>query len=100
MAEVHEAQYSIHPGATKMYRDLREIYWSSGIKKDLATFVAKCATCQQVKFEHQRPGGMMKEFSITTWKWEEVNMDFVIDLSPSRCHHTSYTAEDYARLYI
>ena len=46
MAEVHEAQYSIHPGATKMYRDLREISWWSGMKKDIAAFVAKCATCQ------------------------------------------------------
>ena len=120
MAEVHGARYSIHPDATKMYRDLREIYWWSGMKKDIAAFVAKCATCQQVKVEHQRPGGMMQEFSIPTWKWEEINMDFVIGLPPSRRHHdsiwvvidrltmsahflpvhTSYTAEDYARLYI
>ena len=90
------------------------------MKKDIAAFVAKCATCQQVKVEHQRPGGMMQEFSIPTWKWEEINMDFVISLPPSRCHqdsiwvvvdrltmsthflpvHTSYTAEGYARLYI
>ena len=120
MAETHGVRYSIHPGATKMYRDLREIYWWSGMKKDIAAFVAKCATCQQVKVEHQRPGGMMQEFSIPTWKWEEINMDFVIGLPPSRRHHdsiwvvvdrltksahflpvhTSYTAEDYARLYI
>ena len=98
---------------------MREIDWWSGIKKDTAAFVAKCATCQQVKVEHQRPGGMMQEFSIPTWKWEEINMDFMIGLPPSRRHHdsiwvvvnrltkyahfmpfdTSYTAEDYARLY-
>jgi len=34
------------------------------MKKDIATFVAKFATCQQVKVEHQRPGGMMQQFSI------------------------------------
>ena len=44
MAEAHRVQYSIHPGATKMYRDLQEIYWWSGMKKDIAAFVAKCAT--------------------------------------------------------
>ena len=89
-------------------------------EKRYSNFVAKCTTCQQVKVENQRPGGMMQEFSIPTWKWEEINMDFVIGLPPSRCHHdsiwvvvdrltksahflpihTSYTAEDYARLYI
>ena len=26
--EAHNSRYSIHPGSTKMYRDLREFYWS------------------------------------------------------------------------
>ena len=42
MAEAHGARYSIHPSATKMYRDLREIYWWSGMKKDITTFVGMC----------------------------------------------------------
>ncbi|KAF3623052.1 hypothetical protein FXO37_32055 [Capsicum annuum] len=44
---------------------------------------------QKVKVEHQRLGGVMQEFSIPTWKWEEVNMDFVISLPPSHRHHDS-----------
>ena len=27
LEEAHSSQYSIHPGSTKMYRDLRDIYW-------------------------------------------------------------------------
>ena len=53
------------------------------MKKDIAAFVAKCAICQQVKVEHQIPGCIMQEFSIPNWKWEEINMDFVIGLTPS-----------------
>ncbi len=49
-----------------MYRDLREIYWCNGIKIDVSEFVAKCATYQQVKVEHQRPGGTLQEFDIPT----------------------------------
>ena len=26
-AESHNSRYSINPGATKMYHDLREVYW-------------------------------------------------------------------------
>ncbi|WMV25135.1 hypothetical protein MTR67_018520 [Solanum verrucosum] len=38
-----------------MYRDLKRIYWWSGMKKDIAEFVVKCQNCQQVIYEHQRP---------------------------------------------
>lgn len=34
MEEAHGYRYSIHPGATKMYHDLRETYWWPGMKRD------------------------------------------------------------------
>ncbi|KAD7116546.1 hypothetical protein E3N88_03814 [Mikania micrantha] len=34
--EAHKSKYSIHPGADKMYRDLKEFYWWPGMKKDIA----------------------------------------------------------------
>ncbi|WMV37549.1 hypothetical protein MTR67_030934 [Solanum verrucosum] len=43
--ETHSSIYSIHPGSTKMYRDLREVYWWSSMKKGIAEFVAKCPNC-------------------------------------------------------
>ena len=55
LAEAHNSRYSIHPGATKMYRDLREVYWWNGMKRDIADFVAKCPNCQQVKVDYQKP---------------------------------------------
>ncbi|XP_060170798.1 uncharacterized protein LOC132601749, partial [Lycium barbarum] len=57
MSEAHNSRYSIHPGSTKMYHDLKEIYWWNDMKKNVADFVAKCPNCQQVKAEHQRPDG-------------------------------------------
>ncbi|XP_073056935.1 uncharacterized protein [Primulina eburnea] len=56
MAEAHKSRFSVHPGSTKMYRDLKNNYLWNGMKRDVAVFVAKCLTCQQVKSEHQRPG--------------------------------------------
>nr|GEW26813.1 retrotransposon protein, putative, Ty3-gypsy subclass [Tanacetum cinerariifolium]GEW27217.1 retrotransposon protein, putative, Ty3-gypsy subclass [Tanacetum cinerariifolium] len=48
--------FFIHPGTTKMYKDLKKNLWWNGMKHDVARFVAKCLTCQQVKIEHQRQG--------------------------------------------
>ncbi|KAH0689255.1 hypothetical protein KY289_016613 [Solanum tuberosum] len=64
-------------GATKMYRDLREVYWWNGMKRDIVDFVSRCPNCKQVKVEYQKPGGMTQEIDIPTWKWEVINMDFI-----------------------
>ena len=50
------------------------------MKKDVADFVSKCLTCQQVKTEHQALTGMLQPLSIPVWKWERITMDFVVGL--------------------
>ena len=57
MEEEHSSAYAMHPGSTKMYRTLKEHYWWNGMKKEIASFVSRCLTCQQVKAEHQKPRG-------------------------------------------
>ncbi|KAL0445236.1 UNVERIFIED_CONTAM: hypothetical protein Slati_2246300 [Sesamum latifolium] len=49
MHEAHYAPYAMHPGSTKMYKDLRPYYWWPTMKKDVAEFMAKCLTCQQLE---------------------------------------------------
>ncbi|GJR90959.1 putative reverse transcriptase domain-containing protein [Tanacetum coccineum] len=58
MHESHKSKYSIHPGADKMYHDLKVLYWWPNMKADIATYVSKCLTCANVKAEHQRPSGL------------------------------------------
>ena len=67
-----------------MYQDLRRSYWWGGLKPDVARFVAQCATCQQVKIEHSRPGGEIHPLPVPQRKWEDVTMDFVTGLRSSR----------------
>jgi len=52
MAEAHASRYLIHPGPTKMFHDLREVYWWNSMNRCIADFVAKCPNCEQVKVEH------------------------------------------------
>ncbi|GJX70781.1 putative reverse transcriptase domain-containing protein [Tanacetum coccineum] len=80
MDEAHKSKYSVHPGADKMYYDLRDRYWWPGMKKDIAEYVSKCLTCLKVKAEHQRPSGLLQQPEIPVWKWEGIAMDFVTKL--------------------
>jgi hypothetical protein len=78
--EAHNSAYSIHPGTTKMYLDLKTKYWWRGMKKEIAQYVARCDTCQRTKVEHQRPAGLLQPLPVLEWKWEEIGMDFVTGL--------------------
>ena len=89
MKEAHNTKYSIHPGADKMYHDMRTSYWWPGMKKDIATFVSKCLTCSKVKAEHQRPSGLLEQPIIPVWKWESIAMDFITKLPRTTAGHDS-----------
>lgn len=80
MEEAHKSRFSIHPGATKMYRDLSLSYWWPGMKRDIAWFVERCLTCMMVKAEHERPHGKLQPLEIPMWKWERIAMDFITKL--------------------
>jgi hypothetical protein len=75
--EAHKSRFSIHPGSTKMYHDLKQYYWWPNMKAEIADFVSRCLVCQQVKIEHQKPGGPLQPLEVPEWKWEHITMDFV-----------------------
>lgn len=81
LEEGHLSSLSTHPGANKMYQDLKKIFWWPGMKKDLAEFVYSCLTCQKSKTEHQKSSGLMQPLSVSEWKWGSISMDFVLGLT-------------------
>nr|GEY38943.1 putative reverse transcriptase domain-containing protein [Tanacetum cinerariifolium] len=87
--EAHASRYSVHPGADKMYYDLRGLYWWPRMKKDIAMYVSKSLTCSKVKAEHQKPSGLLQQPEIPDWKWENITMDFINKLPRSPSGHDS-----------
>ncbi|KAA0046759.1 pol protein [Cucumis melo var. makuwa] len=51
LTEAHSSPFSMHPGSTKMYQDLKRVYWWRNMKRKVADFIR--------------------------WKWESVSMDFI-----------------------
>jgi len=90
------------------------------MKRDIAEYVTRCLTCQRVKTEHQKPGGLVQPLPIPVWKWEHITMDFVtgmprtwklhdaiwviVDRLTKSAHFlplkTTFSAEQLAELYI
>jgi hypothetical protein len=47
------------------------------MKKENATYVARCDTCCRVKALHMRPIGLLQSLAVPDWKWEDISMDFI-----------------------
>src|SRR3954470_11271057 len=77
MKEAHDSKLSIHPGSTKMYQDLKQSFWWTRMKRDVARFVSQCDVCKRVKAQHQHLAGILQPLEIPEWKWDHIEMEFV-----------------------
>ncbi|XP_052887966.1 uncharacterized protein LOC128296580 [Gossypium arboreum] len=41
LLETHSSPYAMHPGGNKLYRDLRELYWWPGLKREVTDYVIR-----------------------------------------------------------
>jgi hypothetical protein len=89
LGEAHLSKFTIHPGSTKMYRDLRENFWWSNMKGEIADYVSGCDTCQMIKASHLKTAGQMQPLSIPAWKWDDISMDFIVGLPLTPRKHDS-----------
>ncbi|KAL4017223.1 hypothetical protein IC575_024901 [Cucumis melo] len=80
LTEAYSSPFTMHPGSTKMYQDLRCVYWWRNMKREVADFVSRCLVCQQMKAPRQRPAGLLQPLSVLGWKWKSVSMNFITGL--------------------
>jgi hypothetical protein len=66
LREAHDSTYSIRPGSTNMYKDLKTRYWWYGMKRDIAEYVSLGDTCQRVKDLLESEGRVSKTSRIAT----------------------------------
>jgi hypothetical protein len=78
--EAHLSKFSIHPGSTKMYQDLKENFLWSNMKVDIAKYVSACDTCHRMKASHLKSAGVLQPLSVPMWKWDDISMDFIVGL--------------------
>jgi hypothetical protein len=120
LEEAHLSKFSMHPGSTKMYQDLKQNFRWTHMKREIEKYVSECDICQRVKASHLKTTGILQPLPIPSWKWEDINMDFIVGLPNTSQKHdsiwvivdrltkiahflpvrTTYNAKKYAEIYL
>jgi hypothetical protein len=87
--EADLSKFSIHPGSSKMYQDLKGNFWWSNMKVDIAKYVSECDTCSRIKASHLKTAGTLQPLPIPSWKWDDISMDFIVGLPLTSRNHDS-----------
>jgi hypothetical protein len=72
-----------------MYQYLKKKFWWYGMKREITEHVAICDSCKRIKAEHQKPVGLLQPLRIPQWKWDEIGMDFIVELPRTRAGYDS-----------
>jgi hypothetical protein len=90
------------------------------MKREIEKYVSECDICQRVKASHLKTTGILQPLPIPSWKWEDINMDFIVGLPNTSQKHdsiwvivdrltkiahflpvrTTYNAKKYAEIYL
>jgi hypothetical protein len=118
--EAHLSKFSMHLGSTKMYQDLKQNFWWTRMKREIAKYVSEYDICQRLKANHLKTAGILQPLPIPSWKWEDISMDFIVGLPNTSLRHdsiwvivdcltktahflpvhTTYNAKKYAEIYL
>ncbi|WVZ75961.1 hypothetical protein U9M48_023973 [Paspalum notatum var. saurae] len=66
--ESHTSMFTMHPGSNKMYQDLKQKFWWTRIKREIAKYVSQCDVCQRVKADHLKPADRGSLFMSRFWE--------------------------------
>ncbi|WVZ84710.1 hypothetical protein U9M48_031705 [Paspalum notatum var. saurae] len=72
--EAHTSMFTLHPGNNKMYQDLKQKFWWTRMKREIAKYVSECDVCQRVKANHLKPASMLQPLAVLSrngriYKW-------------------------------
>src|SRR3954465_3203553 len=80
----HDAPIAGHQGIERMYATIHRMFYWPRMNNDVRQYVKSCDSCQRIKASQQVPGGLLQPLPIPTRPWEQVSMDFIVQLPKTK----------------
>jgi hypothetical protein len=119
VAQFHDTKVAGHPGRWKTLELTTRNYWWPQMNRYIGQYTSACDMCLRTKAIRQPPIGQLHPLETPLQRWEQVSVDFIVELPDShgfdavmnvvdtlskRAHfiptHTTISAEGAARLYL
>ena len=79
----HDAPSGGHPGRGKTLELIqREYYWPR-MFDTIRRYVGCCHTCRRAKASREKYHGLLKPLPVLERRWQDISVDFVVDLPES-----------------
>lgn len=85
--ECHDCPSAGHLGFTKTLQRVARRFWWPHMGRTIKSYVLACPSCQRNKPTMQLPYGLLHPLPVPTSKWEQITMDLITDLPPTKHGH-------------
>src|SRR6185436_16768979 len=87
LQEYHDSAISGHLGVEKTTDALMKYYYWPRMNKIVYKYVTSCDECQRNKGRTHQPFGLLQPLTTPTRRWEQVTMDFIVQLPLTKKKH-------------
>ena len=71
---------------------IRRYYWWPQLAKSVRDYCATCDICQRMKVPRHRPYGLIQPLPRPEKAWQDISLDFIVGLPPSKRRRKVYNA--------
>lgn len=94
LTKYHASPTGGHMGVTKTLARLSDNFTWTGIQKDVERFIIACVDCQHTKYESHEAVRLLCPLPVPFHPWEDLSMDFIVDLPPYQGNNTILVVVD------
>ncbi|KAK9397281.1 hypothetical protein NXF25_020642 [Crotalus adamanteus] len=92
--QCHDSKVAGHFGFVKTLHLARRRFWWPSLRKDIERYVKECHICAQAKVVPKRPMGLLQSVSNPVRPWQDIGMDFLVELPNVRGYTVIWTVVD------
>jgi hypothetical protein len=80
---LHDSPIGGHSGVPATYYKIKQLFFWTGMKADIYSYIHSCTVCQQAKPDRAKYPGLLQPLPVPSVSWEIISMDFVEGLPKS-----------------